>query len=111
MRCKGFSHFNRGSYRRVDTTLSPYHFKPREGLKKTSSDSKSVQGEGDYKSAKKYDESVQSFVKAGKVPEAATKSKPATPEEAQELLIAERVGLSHSKGEDAGVKRKARTKS
>lgn len=78
---------------------------------KTSNDSKSVQGEGDYKSAKKYVEDVQFFVKSGKVEEAASKSKPATPEEAQELLTAERVGLSHSKGEDAGVKRKGRGKS
>ena len=73
-------------------------------------DSKAVQGEGDYKSAKKYDESVQSFVKSGKVADAAQKAKPATPLEAQELEAAEREGLSHSKGEDSGVKGEARAK-
>ena len=69
-----------------------------------------MQGEGDYKSAKKYDESVQSFVKAGKVPDAAQKAKPANPQEAKELEQAETIGLSHSKGEDPGVLRKARGK-
>ena len=69
-----------------------------------------VQGEGDYKSAKRYDESVQSFIKAGKVPDAALKAKPANPKEAKSLENAEKIGLSHSKGEDPGVVRKARGK-
>ena len=69
-----------------------------------------VQGEGDYKSAKRYDESVQSFVKAGKVPDAALKAKPANPQEAKDFENAEKIGFSHSKGEDPGVVRKARGK-
>ncbi len=77
---------------------------------KPGNDSKAVQGEGDYKSAEKYDESVQSFVKSGKVAGAAQRAKPATPLEAQELEAAEREGLSHSKGEDPGVKREAQAK-
>lgn len=59
-----------------------------------------VQGEGDYKSARRYDESVRAFVKSGKVAEAARKAKPKKPQEAQELEAAERIGQSHSKGED-----------
>lgn len=69
-----------------------------------------VQGEGDYKSAERYDNSVRSFVKSGKVPDAARKAKPETPQEEQELEEAERIGLSHSKGEDPGIKSKARRK-
>lgn len=77
---------------------------------KPQTDPQSVQGEGDYKSAKRYDESVRSFVKAGKVPDAAQKAKPANPQEAKDLVRAENIGLSHSKGEDPGVVRKARGK-
>lgn len=77
---------------------------------KTKTDPTSVQGEGDYKSAKRYGESVRSFVKAGKVKDAATKAKPNTPLEKQEMERAETIGQSHSKGEDPGVTRKARGK-
>ncbi len=64
-----------------------------------------VQGEGDYKSAETYGKSVRSFVQSGKVDEAANKAKPATPQEQEELLKAERAGRSHSKGEDPGSPR------
>ena len=63
-------------------------------------DKDAVQGEGDYKSADAYGKSVRSFVQSGKVGEAARKSKPASPQEQEELLAAEREGVSHSKGED-----------
>ena len=69
-----------------------------------------VQGEGDYKSAERYDESVRSFVKAGKVPDAAKKAKPETAQVMQDLEEAEQIGLSHSKGEDPGTKSKTRGK-
>lgn len=59
-----------------------------------------VQGEGDYKSAETYGKSVRAFVQSGKVDEAAGKAEPETPQEEQELLKAEREGMSHSKGED-----------
>jgi hypothetical protein len=64
-----------------------------------------VQGEGDYKSAETYGKSVRAFVQSGKVDEAASKAKPATPQEQEELLKAERAGISHSKGEDPGSPR------
>lgn len=69
-----------------------------------------VQGEGDYKSAERYDESVRAFVKAGKVPDAAKNAAPLTPKEAEELESAEITGMSHSKGEDASTKRKVKAK-
>ena len=77
---------------------------------KDSITSQTVQGEGDYKSAERYDKSVRSFVKAGKVPNAARKATPATPQEAKELEDEEQIGLSHSKGEDPGIKSKAQRK-
>ena len=62
-----------------------------------------VQGEGDYKSDKRYTESVQSFVKSGKVEEAARKAKPASEQEAAQLKKAEERGLAHNKGEDPSL--------
>ena len=59
-----------------------------------------VQGEGDYKAARRHRVSVESFVKAGKVDQAAHDALPSTPREEEELLQAERAGESHSKGED-----------
>jgi hypothetical protein len=69
-----------------------------------------VQGEGDYESAQRYSDSVHSFVESGKVAEAAEQAEPETPQVQQELELAERVGASHSKGEDPGVTRKSRAK-
>ncbi len=67
-----------------------------------------VQGEGDYESAKRYTDSVRSFVDSGKVTEAVEKAKPETLQVQQDLESAERIGVAHSKGEDPGVKRKSR---
>jgi hypothetical protein len=62
-----------------------------------------VQGEGDYKSAKKFDEAEQGFVKSGGIEKAAGKAEPKSAEEAEELKHAEQIGRSHSKGDDAGM--------
>ncbi len=59
-----------------------------------------VQGEGDYKSAKTYGQAVRSFAQSGRVGDAARNAAAANPQEQEELLKAERIGLSHSKGED-----------
>lgn len=59
-----------------------------------------VQGEGDYKAARRHRASAETFVKSGKVDKAAHDAAPATPGEEAELLKAERAGESHSKGED-----------
>ena len=72
--------------------------------------SSKVQGEGDYESAKRYTDSVRSFVDSGKVTAAVEKAKPETPQVQQELENAEKIGVAHSKGEDPGVKRKSRSK-
>ena len=74
--------------------------KPTTPVAAQTPDNDAVQGEGDYKSADAYGKSVRSFVESGKVDEAASKAKPASPQEQEELLKAEREGVSHSKGED-----------
>lgn len=67
---------------------------------KTAPESQKIQGEGDYQADQRYTESAQKFVKSGKVAEAARNASPGTPAEQAELKRAERVGASHSKGED-----------
>jgi hypothetical protein len=59
-----------------------------------------VQGEGDYKSARRYDEAAREFAESGKVEDAARNAKPTSEAEADDLRRAEREGKSHSKGED-----------
>lgn len=66
------------------------------------SDKDKVQGEGDYESAKKFDKAEREFVKSGAVERAAHKAEPKSEEEAREMLRAEKIGRSHSKGEDKG---------
>lgn len=64
-----------------------------------------VQGEGDYKAARHYNESVKRFVAEHDIEDAARGAKPATPVQARELEDAERKGLDRSKGEDPQVER------
>jgi hypothetical protein len=66
----------------------------------TNTDSTQVQGEGDYASDRRYTDAAQSFVKSGKVEQAARDAKPASPEDEQAMQRAEEAGESHSKGED-----------
>jgi hypothetical protein len=67
-------------------------------------DPSQVQGEGDYKATRRHRESVRTFVKSGKVAEAVHDAAPKTTQEEQALTDAERVGESHSKGEDPALK-------
>ena len=66
-----------------------------------------VQGEGDYKAARRYDKAAREFVESGKVDEAARDAKPTSDQEADELRRAESVGKSHAKGEDPLLNEKA----
>jgi hypothetical protein len=59
-----------------------------------------VQGEGDYESAKKYDDAQAAFVKSGRVEQGAKDAEPKNQAEADEMLKAEEEGKSRSKGED-----------
>jgi len=60
-----------------------------------------VQGEGDYDSAKKFDDDEAAFVKSGRVDQAAREAPPKSQAEADEMAKAEETGKSRSKGEDA----------
>ena len=64
-----------------------------------------VQGEGNYKAAKEYDEAQRKFVKSDKVEAAARDAKPKSKAEAEEMQRAEEAGRRHAKEEDPAVKR------
>ena len=53
-----------------------------------------VQGEGDYRAARRYRKSVHTFVKSGKVAKAARDARPGTSKEADVLRSAELAGES-----------------
>ena len=67
-----------------------------------------VQGEGDYESAKKFDDDEAAFAKSDRVDRAARDAEPQTQAEADEMTKAEEIGKSRSKGEDASAKRGSR---
>lgn len=56
-----------------------------------------LQGEGNYTAAKQYDDATRSFIKAGKVNEAARNAAPKSAKEEREMLEAEEKGRSHAK--------------
>ena len=66
-----------------------------------------VQGEGDYQSAKKFDDDEAAFVKSGGVDQAARDAEPKSQAEADEMNKAEEVGKSRSRGEDASSRKPA----
>ena len=69
-------------------------------MSQSTDDNKDLQGEGNYDATRRYDKAAHEFVEAGKVEEAARAARPASPEEAAELIRAERTAKSRSKGED-----------
>jgi hypothetical protein len=56
------------------------------------------QGEGDYESARKYDEDTRNFIKSADVTELARRAAPGSKEEAAKLKAAEELGRSHAIG-------------
>jgi hypothetical protein len=70
-------------------------------------DKSKVQGEGDYKSNRKYTESAQDFAQSGQVDAAARNAKPQTQQEAAEMRRAEQEGASHAKGGQSPSDRKS----
>ena len=75
------------------------------------SSGQALQGEGNHDAARRHRESVEDFVDSGKVDQAAHDAAPKNQAEQDQMNEAERVGQSHSKGEDPalvrGVKRTA----
>ncbi|MDP1928032.1 MAG: hypothetical protein Q8K62_05915 [Thiobacillus sp.] len=66
---------------------------------KSSTSKSRVQGEGDYASAKKYNEQAQAFARSGKVEQAAKKAAPRNEREQNDMRQAEAEGRSHAKGQ------------
>lgn len=64
-----------------------------------------VQGEGDYESAKRFDDDEAKFVKSGRVDQAARDAEPKSQAEADEMKKAEERGRSRSKGEDPSARK------
>ena len=60
-----------------------------------------VQGEGDYESARRYQEDTERFIEEGKVDGAAKRARPRNAEEQQAMEKAEETGRRRSQGEDA----------
>ena len=60
-------------------------------------DDPQMQGEGNYTAARRHRESVESFVKSGRVEPAARQAAPDTPEQAQQMQDAEAEGRSHAR--------------
>ncbi len=58
-----------------------------------------VQGEGDYASAKKYNQNARAFVDSGKVEQAAKDSVPRNANEEVAMQKAEAEGRAHAKGQ------------
>ncbi len=67
-------------------------------MKQNPSKSK-VQGEGDYASAKKYNEHATAFAHSGKVEQAAKNAAPHNAKEEADMRKAEAEGRSHAKGQ------------
>jgi len=66
---------------------------------KSSMSKSKVQGEGDYASAKKYNEHARAFVESGKVGQAANEAAPRSAQEQDEMRQAEAAGRAHAKGQ------------
>lgn len=69
---------------------------------KSSSSKSGVQGEGDYASAKKYNEHARSFAQSGQAEKAARDAAPRDAREQEDMRRAEAEGRSHAKGARPG---------
>lgn len=66
---------------------------------KSSTSKSKVQGEGDYASAKKYNEHARAFAQSGKVEQAAREAAPRNAQEKDDMRQAEAEGRAHAKGQ------------
>jgi hypothetical protein len=71
--------------------------KTRKSKNDRARDNDEVQGEGDYKSARNFNEAERKFVASGRVPPAARAAAPKSEAEQQEMLAAEREGKRRAK--------------
>jgi hypothetical protein len=71
--------------------------------KSSDQNNEGVQGEGDYKAAREFDEAEKKFVESGKVAAAARAAAPRSEAERQAMISAEREGKRRAKGEDSAL--------
>jgi hypothetical protein len=72
---------------------------PRQDRRST--DKQDVQGEGDYRAARRYRREVSDFVAKADVDALAREAAPTSGEEARDMALAEERGRDRSKGDDA----------
>ena len=70
----------------------------RQSMSQKGSESGSIQGEGDYRSAREYRQDVEEFLERADVEKAAREAAPRNAEEARELEEAEEAGRSRARG-------------
>jgi hypothetical protein len=81
--------------------------KSREQMGEHTRDRSANQGEGDYRSARNYDEHVRRTVESGQVEKKAREAEKAIEgKEGDELRRAEEMGKRHSHGEDPQLNKK-----
>lgn len=68
--------------------------------RKVSSRASEVQGEGNYRAARRYRQKVEAFVGSHDIEQAARAAAPRNRREAREMSRAETVGRSHARGRD-----------
>jgi len=69
---------------------------------KSSTSKSRIQGEGDYDSARKYNEQAHAFAESGKVGQAAKAAAPRNAREKDEMRKAEAEGRAHAKDQPHG---------
>jgi hypothetical protein len=69
------------------------------------SDTKQVQGEGDYAATRRYRKRTEEFLENNDVEKAALRAAPDDAQEAEEMAEAEEAGKSRAKAEDPALRR------
>lgn len=86
----------RSQNRQQQQSSGSHEFQPSQA-QKGGGDGASQMGEGSYEGTRDYQKRMKSYLKTADVKSDADAAQPATPDEARELLDAEKQGLSHSK--------------
>ena len=76
---------------------------------KTRKPKSTVQGEGDYEAASRFNTAERAFVESGKVTQSAGNAAPKSKRDAEEMLNAEAKGKSRAKGQGSLISAKRKT--
>ena len=86
----------RSQNRQQQQSSGSHEFQPRQ-TQQGGGDGGSQMGEGSYEGTRDYQNRMKSYLETANVKSDADAARPATPDDAKELLDAEKQGLSHSK--------------